>query len=191
MVQTAAARSLVSWEPLGPVLAIMPWNFPFWQVFRFAAPAFMAGNVGLLKHAANVPQCALAIEDLFPAGGRGSGRFSDSAHRVRQSRRDHSGRPGGGSHPHRERTRRQRSRGHRRAGIEEVRARTRRERPFYRDAERRSREGDRNRGHSAHAKQRAILHRGEALPDRGRNLRRLHQSLRGADGSSASRRSVR
>jgi succinate-semialdehyde dehydrogenase/glutarate-semialdehyde dehydrogenase len=74
-IETDADRSYVRYLPLGPILAVMPWNFPFWQVVRFAAPALMAGNVGMLKHASNVSRCALALEEIFRRAGFPEGAF--------------------------------------------------------------------------------------------------------------------
>ena len=86
-IESDAAHSFAAYQPLGTVLAVMPWNFPLWQVFRFAAPALMAGNTGVLKHASNVPQCALAIEAIFQAAGLPSGVFKTLMIRASQVER--------------------------------------------------------------------------------------------------------
>ena len=163
IVETGARRSFIRYQPLGPILAVMPWNFPFWQVFRFIAPGLMAGNVGLLKHASNVPQCALAIEDILLRAGFRVGVFqtlligSQKVDRILNDPRIMAATLTGSE----------------RAGIEvgngrgeedqESGAGTGRERSFYCDAEREPRRSGGDRGEGAAGEQRAIVHRGQAV----------------------------
>ena len=135
--QSTATKSFVRYQPLGPILAVMPWNFPFWQVFRLAAPALMAGNVVLLKHASNVPQCALAIEDIVRRAGFPDGAFQTLLIPPGQVQRVLDDPRVAGGVADRQRAGRPQRRRRRRPANQEDRARARRQRPVHRDAERR------------------------------------------------------
>lgn len=163
IIETDATKSFIRYQPLGVILAVMPWNFPFWQVFRFAAPALMAGNVGLLKHASNVPQCALAIAEILHQAGFPEGAFQTlliPANRIADLMAD-------------DRICAATLTGSEAAGaslaaaagkqIKKNRPGTGRQRPVYCPRECRSRNCCQYRRHSSHDQQRSILHCGQTV----------------------------
>ena len=184
-VDVEGERSFVAFEPLGVVLAVMPWNFPFWQVIRFAAPALAAGNVGLLKHASNVPQCALALEQLFERAGAPGGVFQTLLIGSEPSSRVLGRRPRRRGDAHRERRRGKQRRVDRRKAHQEDGARAGRQRPVHRHAERRPRRGGRDGRHGAHDQQRPVVHRRQALHRR----RAIADAFHATRSSSACARS--
>ena len=182
------ARSYIHHEPLGVVLAVMPWNFPLWQVFRFAAPALMAGNGGLLKHASNVTGCSLAIERLFAEGGAPDGPVPQPEDRLEGGRGGARARPGPGRHPHRQRP-----------GGSAVAATAGRllkktvlelggSRPLRDPRRRRHRRRGEDVRHQPPHQLGPELHRRQAVRGGRRGARRLRRGVRGRDGSGRGRR---
>jgi succinate-semialdehyde dehydrogenase/glutarate-semialdehyde dehydrogenase len=180
-----ANQAYAIYRPLGPVLAIMPWNFPLWQAMRFAAPALMAGNAGLLKHASNVPQTALFMEELFRRAGFPDGSFqtlligADAVEGVLSDRRVKAATLTGSEAAGRS--------GDRRPRTQEDGAGAGRERPVRGHALGRHR----RRGEGGHdgplPEQRSVVHRGEAVHRSLRCVRPVHRRLRRAHDAAAGR----
>ncbi len=178
VVATNASRSLVAYQPLGVVLAIMPWNYPFWQVFRFAAPALMAGNGALLKHASNIPQCALAVGSAFEEAGFPHGLFRTLLLAGRGRRAGGARPPGAGRDAHRQLRGRRARRGHRRGVAQEDGARAGWIGPVHRPRRCRRGGGSGHRGPGPEPEHGPVVHRGETLPRRRVDRRRVRGALR-------------